>query len=176
MNTPALPGLPATARRRPGRPKGSTNKRSGDLQRYVEAVYGGLTPGQQGAAISLVTAKELRDAGGDLVEAMAAKAVRLARRLGCDPKEAWLLMQKERADLLPYIHQKRATKEEGDAAAPPVHFVAVPIEGATAAGQGGELGEWDTPPDLLENQGVNEPAAEHVTAPKSQDDAGTVDG
>lgn len=171
MNSHALPGLAPAPKRGPGRPKGSGNKRSGDLQRYVEAVYGGLTPGQQSAAIGLVTAKELREAGGDLVTAMAIKAARLARLIGCEGKEAWLLMQRERADLLPYIHQKLPPKADGGQGDTPTHtFYAVPVEEATAAGGGQQLGEWDTPPDLLEYQGVSTTPGEQVTEPKSPDD------
>lgn len=172
MNMPTLPGVAPAQKRGPGRPKGSTNKRSGDLQRYVEAQYAGMTPGQQSAAIGLVTAKELRDAKGDLVLAMGIKARALAGLLGCEPKEAWLLMQRERADLLPYVHQKRAAKEEVDPnkGQAPVTWVAVPMEEATAAGAGGELGEWDAPPDLLTNQQVSVIEGEQVTQPKSHDD------
>jgi hypothetical protein len=172
MNTPALPGLAPAPKRGPGRPKGSGNKRAGDLQRYVEAQFEGLTPGQQSAQIGLVTAAELRADGGDLLVAMARKAARLALLIGCEGKEAWLLMQRERADLLPYIHQKRAPKPEE--AAPgdrPTHtYIAVPIEEGTAAGDGGQAGEWDTPPDLLEYQGVTPDAPEQVTPDKSPDD------
>ena len=171
MNMPTLPGVAPAPKRGPGRPKGSTNKRSGDPQKYVEAQFAGLTPGQQSAQIALVSSAELREAKGDLVMAMAAKARLLAYELGCEAKEAWLLMQRERADLLPYIHQKRAPKAEDDGKdAPPVTFVAVPVDGMTAAGQGGDLGEWDTPPDLLENQGVSVIEGEQVTSPKSHDD------
>ncbi|MFC5346277.1 hypothetical protein ACETK8_15835 [Brevundimonas staleyi] len=172
MNTPALPGLAPAVKRGPGRPKGSGNKRSGDLQRYVEAVYGGMTPGQQSAQIGLVTAKELRDAGGDLMMAMAVKARGLAAMLGCEGKEAWLLMQRERADLLPYIHQKRGQKEEAAPGDVPTHtYVAIPMEAGTAAGDGQGAGEWDTPPDLLEYQSVSDDDAKQVTEPKSPDDA-----
>lgn len=172
MNSPALPGLAPAPKRGPGRPKGSGNKRSGDLQRYVEAVYGGLTPGQQSAAIGLVTSKELREAGGDLVIAMAMKASRLARLIGCEGKEAWLLMQKERAELLPYIHQKLPPKADGGQGDTPTHtFYAVPVEETTAAGGGVQLGEWGTPPDLLEYQGVSTTPGEQVTEPKSPEDS-----
>lgn len=175
MNTPvapALPGLAPAPKRGPGRPKGSANKRSGDLQRYVETVYGGLTPGQQSAAVGLVTAAELKADGGDLVVAMARKATRLARLIGCEGKEAWLLMQRERADLLPYIHQKLPPKAEAPAGDTPTHtFYAVPIEETTAAGGGQAVGEWDTPADLLEYQGVSTAPDEQVTQPKSHDDA-----
>lgn len=170
MDNPALPGLPAAPRRGPGRPKGATNKRSGDLQRYVEAVYSGMTPGQQSAAIGLVTAAELKACNGDLLAAMALKAKTLAQMLGCEGKEAWLLMQRERADLLPYIHQKRAAKaEDDDKDKPPVQWVAVPMEAETAAGSGQVVSEWDTPPDLVQNQQLSLDAPEQVTDPKSPD-------
>nr|WP_313428984.1 hypothetical protein [Brevundimonas diminuta] len=93
---PTLPGVAPAPRRGPGRPKGSTNKRSGDLQKYVEAQFAGLTPGQQSAQIALVSAAELRAAKGDVMVAMAVKARDLARMLGCEAKEAWLLMQRGR--------------------------------------------------------------------------------
>lgn len=129
-----------------------------------------MTPGQQSAQIGLVTAKELRDAGGDLMWAMALKAKTLATLLGCEGKEAWLLMQRERADLLPYIHQKRATKEEAAGGDAPTHtFVAIPMEMDTAAGDGSAPGEWDTPPDLLDYQGVTTIEGEQVTQDKSPD-------
>jgi hypothetical protein len=168
---PALPGLAPAPKRGPGRPKGSANKRSGDLQRYIESTYGGLTPGQQSAAVGLVTAAELRADGGDLLVAMARKAARLATLIGCEGKEAWLLMQRERADLLPYIHQKLPPKAEAGQGDTPTHtFYAVPIEETTAAGGGAQLGEWDTPADLIEYQGVSTEPGEQVTQPKSPDD------
>lgn len=172
MNMPTLPGVAPAPKRGPGRPKGSGNKRSGDLQRYIEAQYAGMTPGQQSAQIGLVTAKELRDAKGDLLLAMALKAKALACMIGCETKEAWLLMQRERAELLPYVHQKRAPKaEETDKDRPSLTFVAIPVEGVTAAGDGQAAGEWDTPPDLLENQGLAVIEGEKVTQSKSHDDA-----
>ena len=172
MNMPTLPGVAPAPKRGPGRPKGSGNKRSGDFQRYIEAQYAGLTPGQQSAAVGLVSAKELREAKGDLMLAMALKARTLAAMIGCETKEAWLLMQRERAELLPYVHQKRPPKaEETDKDRPSLTFVAIPIDQATAAGDGQSLGEWDTPPDMLENQGVGVIEGEQVTNPKSHDDA-----
>jgi len=172
MKMPTLPGVAPAPKRGPGRPKGSGNKRSGDLQRYVEAQFAGMTPGQQSAQVGLVTAKELREAGNDLMVAMAVKARRLASLIGCEAKEAWLLMQRERAELLPYVHQKRAPKaEETDKDRPSLTFVAIPVEGVTAAGDGQAAGEWDTPPDLLENQGLAVIEGEQVTQPKSHDDA-----
>lgn len=171
MNMPTLPGVAPAPKRGPGRPKGSGNKRSGDLQRYIEAQYAGMTPGQQSAAIGLVNARDLRAAGGDLLLALAQKAKALAGVLGCTTMEAWVLMHKERVELLPYVHQKRAPKaEEKDDGKPGLTFVAIPMDMATAAGDGATAGEWDTPPDLLQNQGVDVIEGEQVTQPKSHDD------
>jgi hypothetical protein len=45
----------APARRGPGRPKGSGNKRSGDLRAYIEAHYDGRTPAMASAMVGLVS-------------------------------------------------------------------------------------------------------------------------
>src|SRR4051812_4630458 len=92
-------GAPEKPRR--GRPKGSSNKRSTDLVRYIEAQYGGLTPGQQAAAIGMVTPADLRRARKmarllrlpEVVVAMTTKATMLGQLLGCSPAEAWELMR-----------------------------------------------------------------------------------
>jgi hypothetical protein len=166
MNMPTLPGVAPAPKRGPGRPKGSKNKREADLARYVEAKYAGLTPGQQSAAIGLVTQDELRRAGGDLVRAMARKARELAVDLDCPPVAAWALMQKERADLMPYVHQKRPPKAEEDPGDKPTHtYVAIPMDQAETGGAGEGHGEWDTPPDLLENQTLIGSDVEPVTPP-----------
>lgn len=115
-------GGEAGARR--GRPRGARNKRSSDLRRWIEATFDGQTPGQQAAQACMVTPKELRQAKAaakalGLVElglspmmlALVVKAQALARALGCEPKEAWLLLAKERAELHPYIHQKLPAAE-----------------------------------------------------------------
>jgi hypothetical protein len=104
-----------------GRPRGSRNKRSLDLARYVEATFGGMTPGQQSAVLCMVSPAELREARAaaaalgvmdlglsPLMLAMAVKAKRLARAIHCEAKEAWLLMAREREGLMPYVHQKQA--------------------------------------------------------------------
>ncbi|HYE47296.1 MAG TPA: hypothetical protein VEA44_16145 [Caulobacter sp.] len=119
MQLPLIQGVQPSAGRRRGRPPGSKGKRSGDLRAYIEAVYGGLTPGQQMAQVGLVTARELREAKAaakasglsPLLQAMVTKAQLLALQLGCEPKEAWLLMMKEREGLLPYVHQRQAPAE-----------------------------------------------------------------
>lgn len=126
MQVPALPGLEPAPDRRRGRPRGSKNKRSGDLRAWIEATYGGLTPGQQGAAVGLVTAREVREATKEarmlgispVMLAMGRKAQVLAGLLGCKAAEAWVLMLKERAELMPYIHQRQAPAEGAGKAAP----------------------------------------------------------
>jgi hypothetical protein len=127
-NLPLAPG-PQTQRRGRGRPKGSGNKRALDLARYVEARFQGMTPGQQMAEMAMISAKDIRDAPrladelglfplderGNRVDpktlpklmlANAVKAAQLAVALGCDRKEAWLLLQRMQGDLLPFVHQR----------------------------------------------------------------------
>ncbi|HEV2530940.1 hypothetical protein [Phenylobacterium sp.] len=119
MSQHLLPLVESPPGRRRGRPPGARNKRSSDLARYVEATFGGMTPGQQAAELALVRPADLKKAKALAVHfgilepeipllmlAMAVKARQLARAIGCDPKEAWLLLQKERAELLGYVHQK----------------------------------------------------------------------
>lgn len=83
-----------------------------------------MTPGQQSAALALVSPKDLKAAKGDAVElgldglglsdlalAMVVKAKRLALALGIETAGAWLLLQKEREALMPYVHQRQAQAE-----------------------------------------------------------------
>lgn len=117
-----LPIGPTPPRR--GRPPGARNKRSVDLARYVEAQFGGMTPGQQAAALGLVTPKEVKRARAEAKElaivdlgladhvlAMVVKAHKLSGALGIERGDAWLLMMKEREGLMPYVHQRRAPAE-----------------------------------------------------------------
>lgn len=138
-----LPNTPPKRRR--GRPPGARNKRSVDLARYVAAMFGGMTPGQQAAELALVTPKDLRTAKAEaialnaeaerllgqakaadaelswygfidptlppLMLAMTVKASKLARALGCSRRDAWMLLEKERADLMPFVHQKQPMAE-----------------------------------------------------------------
>jgi hypothetical protein len=107
-------GAAVPARKR-GRPKGSTGKRSTDLVRYIEAHYGGLTPGQQLAAVGMVSAREVtavrkkaRQARLDpVVVAMGVKAKALAELLVIDLTTAWGMMRDAQSELMPYVHQKR---------------------------------------------------------------------
>lgn len=179
MDTPQLPGLvpvqkPEGGARR-GRPKGSKNKRSSDLLSWVVAEYGGLTPGQQSAAISLVTAKEVREARplarelrvSPVLAAMMVKAEKIAKHMGWHTKDAWAAMTKEREILLPYVHQRQpqapeAPKGDGDR---PVLLVAdVETESIDARDLGGD-GPADD--DLQGFQQLSPPAVEQVSRPKS---------
>jgi hypothetical protein len=112
-----------------GRPKGAKNKTSGDLLKWVANETGGLTPGQQLARLAMVTPKDIRNAKrwaleeigsirpinikaiDPLVLGMAYKATQLAQLMGWDKRDAWAAIQKASADLLPYMHQKQASKE-----------------------------------------------------------------
>lgn len=139
--TPPNEGTP----RRRGRPRGAKSKRSLDLARYIEATFAGATPGQQAAQLCMVTPKDLREAKAAARElrlvdhdlspmmlAMAIKAKRLALAIGCETKEAWLLLQKERAELMPYVHQKQAQKAASDGGAPPATVFVIPDGEASA--------------------------------------------
>ncbi len=147
MDQPGLPLAPGpTTVRRRGRPPGAKSKRSLDLARYIEATFAGSTPGQQAAQLAMVTPKELREAkaaakdlgvldhGLDaLTLAMVVKAKRLAAAIGCETRDAWLLIQKEREALMPYVHQKQAPKAEAKAgAAVPTVFLVQDGEDAPA--------------------------------------------
>lgn len=153
--------------RRRGRPPGAKNRRSVDLARYVEATYGGMTPGQQAAELAMVKPSDLKKAK-DLARelgvldvglapfmlAMVVKAKQLAKALGCEPRDAWLLLQKERADLMPYIHQRQAPKaDDGKAKAPATVFLVPEGEAHDQA----QLADFSADPDDVEF--IEEPAA-----------------
>lgn len=154
--------------RRRGRPPGAKNRRSIDLARYVEATYGGMTPGQQAAELAMVKPADLKKAK-DLARelgvldvglspfmlAMVVKAKQLAKAIGCETRDAWLLLQKERADLMPYIHQRQAPMAESKAKAPATVFL-VP-EGE--AGDQAQLADFSVDGDDVEFVGeLGEPA------------------
>lgn len=133
-----------------GRPPGAKNRRSVDLARYIEATFAGLTPGQQSAEIALVKPADLARAKRQAQElgivdldlpklllAMVVKAHQLAKALGCDRETAWLMLAKERIDLIPYIHQKQPIARDSAERTLPTMFVVSPedIEQAIAAPQ-----------------------------------------
>jgi hypothetical protein len=175
MTQPPLPLEIAPQVRRRGRPPGAKNRRSVDLARYVEATYGGMTPGQQAAELALVKPADLKRAKSLALElgildvalpplmlAMAVKARQLAVAIGCETKEAWLLLQKERAELMPYIHQRRAPEAEGKAKAVPTVFL-VPEGEADQA----QLADFSADEEEIEIIGVSADAPEQVAQAKS---------
>ena len=159
MDQPSLPLAMTPVKRRRGRPPGAKNRRSLDLARYVEAQFGGMTPGQQAAQLCLVSPKDLRQAkaraaelqklallgahlpADPMVLAMVVKAADLALALGCDRRDAWLLLQKEREGLMPYVHQRQAQADTKSAATPATVFM-VP-EGESGPAQALDLGDDD---------------------------------
>ena len=110
----------AGEKRRPGRPKGATNKRSRQLGEYLGSLYGG-SAAQQMAAVCMVTPAEVRKAGSVLA-ARVAKAQVLAEALKIKTAEAWDLMARELAALAPYTDQRQplAIEAKGQGFAPSV--------------------------------------------------------
>lgn len=159
MDQPSLPLQITPVSRRRGRPPGARNRRSLDLARYVEAQFGGMTPGQQAAALCLVTPKDLRNAkararelqglarlgahmpADPMMLAMTVKAVELSMAIGCTTMEAWRLLQVERAELMPYVHQRQAQADTKSAAQPATVFM-VP-EGDASRAPALDLGDDD---------------------------------
>ncbi|HEY1447994.1 MAG TPA: hypothetical protein VGF33_05620 [Caulobacteraceae bacterium] len=152
---------------RRGRPKGATNLRSRDLGRYIEAMYGGMTPGQQAAAVALISPADVEaapeaardlglvDLGLDPVTlAMAVKAKRLAKALGCEAFEAWALMAKERDGLMRYVHQVQPPAKDG-ANRPPATVYVIP-EGEVRDAAYGALPDDSQDPDFPELFGPEE--------------------
>lgn len=157
VDNPAIRPLP----RRRGRPPGSKNLRSLDLAKYIEAAYGGLTPGQQSAAIAMVTPGEARRAAADaralgivdpglapLLLALVVKARRLAIALGCEAFEAWAMLATERRDLMRYVHQVQPAAKEQSNRAPATVFL-VP-EGEARDAAIGQLPDDSQDPDFID--------------------------
>lgn len=183
MTQPTLPLVDTPVLRRRGRPPGARNKRSIDLARYVEAQFGGMTPGQQAAALCLVSPKDLRQAkakaadlqgrgllgahlpGDPMMLAMVVKAAELALAIGCDKRDAWLLLQKEREGLMPYVHQRQAQADTKSAAQPATVFM-VP-EGDGPAAPLLQLLDDDAPIEFVEDSGMG---STPVAQPQSNGD------
>lgn len=157
--------------KRIGRPPGAQNRGSLQLGKYLEAQFGGMTPGQQSAEMALVKPGDVARAkadAGELVRlgllrpvvldlgipklqlAQIVKAVRLAIALGCDTRDAYLLGQKEREGLLKYVHQVLPPAKDG-AGAPAATVFLVPEGEAVAAASIGQLpDDDDADPDFAE--------------------------
>jgi hypothetical protein len=172
---PFTPPNQAIPRRR-GRPPGARNKRSIDLARYVEAQFSGSTPGQQAAQLCLVTQREIRESlarcadfgiahppKDPFTRAMVVKAAELAQALGCDRRDAWLLLQKEREGLMAYIHPKQAQAAPQKPGERALAYI-VP-EGRESDAPLLELGDSDD----IEILGEFSPAGDQVANPKSPD-------
>ncbi len=171
------------SQRRRGRPPGAKSKRSLDLAKYVEATMGGQTPGQQSAQLCMVTAGELKRAKADAKElgivdlglpaltlAMVVKAVKLASALSrigdpVSPAMAWAMLTKERGDLMPYVHQKRAPAAEDKGADNRSTVFLVPDDGSPAMEQA-SIGVTDEPIDFIEDFN---PADHEVKRDRSSD-------
>lgn len=175
MGEPTLPGIEPDPPRKRGRPKGSGNRRSADLGKMIAALFGS-TPGEQMARIGLVTAKEVRQArefavhaGLDpLTMAMVTKAKALARQLRCKPLEAWQQLEKERADLMPYVHQRQAQAVDLTVSAKPVPTVLIPEPmGPTSPVMDGA---YRVLTEDVENQGLSAIVPSEVSQPKSHDE------
>lgn len=153
---------------RRGRPKGSGNKRSGDLQAILVHTYGGRTPGQQLAAICMPTTQDRREAKVraralgirdlDLVAAVI-KAENLARLMGWTDvagkptqagiRDAWAMIYKGFQELLPYVHQRLAPKE-GEKAAEQLPVILMDPEPAGGAALPASFGESEEDQALIE--------------------------
>lgn len=163
-----LPGLGVESARaadggaRRGRPKGATNKRSGDLRSVLVTTYGGRTPGQQLASVCMVTPKEVRQArpaaklaGVDPeLMAMIQKAERLALAMqwpgAQGVRDAWAMMFKAYGELLPYVHQRLPQAEAPKEGAPLPLIVLADGADAVAPLPMLDLGESEEDQGLIE--------------------------
>lgn len=133
---PQISGVVAGPASGPGRRAGSVNKRSGDLAKIIGAKWG-RTPGEQMAAVTLLTDAELAAHDGNWIKAMTWRAKSLAYELGCTPMEAWQEMRMMMQALMPYVHQQqpKAITLTG-AANVGLHLVAPGMAGAPAHSTG----------------------------------------
>lgn len=137
-----------------GRPPGASNKGSAQLAKYLEARFGGMTPGQQLAEFSMVTRSELKRSRGSMMLAMAKRAEDLALELKCTRYEAIVLLEKGLIELMGYVHQKQPAASPDETKQLPVMFLAdaADIEQAALAAPGAGpaveiLEDFDMPTD-----------------------------
>lgn len=175
MSDPLLPLAQAPQIRRRGRPPGARNKASLGLGKYLEAMFGGLTPGQQAAELAMPKPAEvrrarldaaqlgIRDEGMPLLQlAIVVKAERLAKALNITRAEAWAAMQKVLVELMPYVHQKQAPMSDTGKVAPPATAYLIPD------GQAAELADFSDEGDV-ENIEFLPAADDQVGRAKSDD-------
>lgn len=138
---------------------------------------GGMTPGQQAAELAMVKPADLKKAKAaarelgmvdldlpPLMLAMAVKARQLAAAIGCEPREAWLLLQRERSELMPYIHQRQAQAAESKIKAPATVFLVPEGEADTR-----QLADFSVEGDELEFVGDLLTSPDQVGQSKSDD-------
>ncbi|WP_303829383.1 hypothetical protein [Asticcacaulis taihuensis] len=128
MQPDLIPGLTppsgAPEKSARGRPKGSKNKATGDLLKWISAQTGGLTPGQQLAALVMVTPKDIRAGkAARLADGKPVKGIppvmlgywyrraQLMELFGWTEDKADGVMAKLQDMLLPYVHQKQGSVE-----------------------------------------------------------------
>lgn len=103
-----------------------------------------MTPGQQLAELSMVTAKEVREAGSVMM-AMAKRAEDLALALLCSRLDAMVVLVKGQTELLGYVHQKQPAATPSDAKTLPSMWIvdakdmAPSLAGAPAEGEGADI-------------------------------------
>lgn len=147
--------------KRIGRPPGARSKGSLQLGKYLEAQFGGMTPGQQSAEIAMVRPRDLKAAKAmarelgivdldltPMMLAMVVKAEQLARGIGCKRFEAWELLRREREALFKYVHQ--ALPPAKDAAGAPLPMVFLVPEGEAADAAIADLADDEVDPDFIE--------------------------
>lgn len=161
-------GAAVENRPRRGRPKGSTNKRSGDLKAILVTTYAGRTPAQQLAAVCMVTPKDVRAAkpraralGLDPeMMAMVVKAENMAKAMGwvdlatdkvtpAGLRDAWSMMFAAYKELLPYVHQRLAPAE-GEKPAAQLPYILMDAEPEGGAQLPSAFGEVEEDQQLIE--------------------------
>lgn len=114
-----------------GRPRGAINRKTADWQAFMLARY---------RSPLLVMAETFSRPLGEL-----------AQVLGCTPLEAFHLQMKAAAELAPYLHSKMPTAIQLDGA--PVAGITIAITPGIAAA----IGMHSGPPEIVQDQGDNEP-------------------
>lgn len=173
MQPDLLEGGSTGGARRRGRPPGSGNKRSTDLIRMIAAVYGS-TPGEQVSRVGLVTPREVaaakayaKEKGLDqVVAALVIKARALGSAIGCTTAEAWDRLAQSRAELMPYVHQRRPQAVELEVSARKAPLVMIP----EALGAVGPVIEGNLDEEREEDQGFGNLRPIEVSRSKSHGD------
>lgn len=177
MDNALFPGLNPSGGRGRGRPKGAKNKRSLDLAKFNDGVYGG-SAAQQLASFCMVTSRELAQAGGDMMVARVRKAKRFVEvwrvEVGTTITVADAMghLSAGLKELLPYTDQKMAPLDVGKKAADLAGPMIV-LADAEGVRDGGLAGNGDLAAyagdfsEIEENQPLSLPASSQVAQTKS---------